>query len=251
MIYLLLQSHTTMRHQALPSTWVTPPLKIQDWAKQDRPREKLMQKGVNSLTDTELIAILLGSGTRDLSVVNLAQGLLKHHNHDLGELSKRSVKELQKFRGIGEAKAITIVSAMELSRRRREKEKLSKPRIGKSEDVYQLMQAELTDKLVEEFWIILLTRANCVIKKHLVSSGGTARLGVDPKVIFKIALEYSASNIILVHNHPSNDPRPSKRDIELTERLIEVGKKLELPVIDHVIFAEDSYFSFVDEHVLI
>ena len=239
-----------MRHQALPSTWVTPPLKIRDWAKQDRPREKLMQKGVNSLTDTELIAILLGSGTKNLSVVNLAQSLLKHHNHDLRELSKCSVKELQKFKGIGEAKAITIVSAMELSRRRK-KDTLSKPRINKSEDVYQLMQAELTDKLIEEFWIILLTRANYVIKKHLVSSGGPARLGVDPKIIFKIALEYSAANIILVHNHPSNNPRPSKRDIELTERLIEVGKKLDLPVLDHVIFTEDRYFSFVDEHLLI
>ena len=240
-----------MRHQALPSTWVTPPLKIRDWAEQDRPREKLMQKGANSLTDTELIAILLGSGTRDLSVVNLAQSLLKHHNHDLKILSKCSVKDLQKFRGIGEAKAITIVSAMELSRRRKEKEALSKPSINKSEDVYQLMQPELTDKLVEEFWVILLTRANCVIKKHLVSSGGTARLGVDPKVIFKVALEYSAAHIILVHNHPSNNPRPSKGDIELTERLIEVGKKLELPVRDHIIFADDGYFSFVDEHVLI
>ncbi|MEM7382868.1 MAG: JAB domain-containing protein [Bacteroidota bacterium] len=113
------------------------------------------------------------------------------------------------------------------------------------------MQAEFVDKLVEEFWIILLTRANFVIKKHLVSRGGTARIGVDPKVIFKIALEYHAASIILVHNHPSNNPRPSRLDIELTERLIEVGKKLGLPVVDHLIFAEDSYFSFVDEHVLI
>lgn len=243
--------HATIRHKALPNAWMTPHLKMQDWAKQDRPREKLMQKGASTLTDTELIAILLGSGTKNLSAVNLSQLLLKHHNHDLGELSKRSVKELQKFKGIGEAKAITIVSAMELSRRRREREALPKAKVNGSEDAYQLMQAELVDKLVEEFWIILLTRANSVIKKHLVSRGGTARIAVDPKVIFKIALDYHAASIILVHNHPSNNPRPSQLDIELTERLLEVGKKLGLPVLDHIIFAEDSYFSFVDEDLLI
>ena len=240
-----------MGNNALPNAWPTSYLKIQDWAKQDRPREKLMQKGASTLTDTELIAILLGSGTKNVSVVNLAQLLLKHHNYDLGELSKRSCKELQKFKGIGEAKAVTIVSAMELSRRRRERDALPKPKINRSEDTYQLMRAELVDKLIEEFWIVLLTRANFVIKKHLVSSGGTARLAVDPKVIFKLALDHHAASIILVHNHPSNNPKPSQLDIELTERLIEVGKKLGLPVLDHLIFAEDSYFSFADEHLLI
>jgi len=226
-------------------------LKIQDWAKEDRPREKLMQQGARALTDAELIGILLGSGIRNMSAVNLAQLILKHHNHDLGELSKRSVQELQKFRGIGEAKAITIVSAMELGRRRRERDGLAKPRVNSSKDIYQLMRMELADKLIEEFWVVLLTRANYVIKKHLVSSGGSASLAVDPKVIFKVALDHHAAGVILVHNHPSNNPKPSQFDIELTDRLIRGGKTLELPVLDHLIFAEDSYFSFADEHLLI
>lgn len=226
-------------------------LKIQDWAKDDRPREKLMQKGCSALTDAELIAILLGSGTKQISAVNLAQMVLKHHNHDLHELAKRSVQELQQFKGIGEAKAITIVSAMELGRRRKEQNTLERPRIHTSFDIYQLMKIELMDKLIEQFWIILLTRANYVIKKQLISSGGIAKLAVDPKVIFKTALDHHASTIILVHNHPSNNPKPSQMDINLTERLIHAGKVLDIPIIDHVIFTNDSYFSFADEQVLI
>jgi DNA repair protein RadC len=226
-------------------------LKIQDWAKEDRPREKLMQKGCGALTDAELIGILLGSGTKHLSAVNLAQLILKDHNHDLNELAKRSVKELQKFKGIGEAKSITIVSAMELSRRRKDQDVLQRPRINTAKDVYQLMKVELVDKLIEQFWIVLLTRANYVIKKHLVSSGGTARLAVDPKVIFKAALDHNASSIVLVHNHPSNNPKPSQMDIDLTERLMKAGKILDIPIIDHIIFTENKYFSFADEHLVI
>lgn len=210
-----------------------------------------MQRGSSALTDAELIGILLGSGIKNISAVNLAQLILKHHNHDLGELAKRSVKELQKFKGIGEAKAITIVSAMELGRRRREKDAHQKPKINSSSDIYQLMRMELIDKLHEEFWIILLTRANYVIKKHLVSIGGSAKIAVDPKVIFKVALDHNAASIVIVHNHPSNNPKPSQLDIELTDRLIKGGKILEVPVLDHIIFAEDSYFSFADEQVLI
>jgi DNA repair protein RadC len=226
-------------------------LKIQDWAKEDRPREKLMQKGCGALTEAELIGILLGSGTKHMSAVNLAQMILKHHHYDLNELAKRSVQELQKFKGIGEAKAITIVSAMELGRRRKEQTTFQKPKISSSYDIYQFMKMELMDKLVEQFWIILLNRANYIIKKQLVSSGGTARLAVDPKVIFKTALDHYASSIILVHNHPSNNPKPSQMDIDLTERLIKAGKVLDIPIIDHVIFAENGYVSFADEHILI
>lgn len=226
-------------------------LRIQDWAKADRPREKLMQHGSGSLTDAELLGILLGSGTRHISAVSLAQFMLKEHNHDLNELAKRSVKELQKFKGIGEAKSITIASAMELSRRRSDKSIFQKPRINSAYDIYQLMRMELGDKLVEEFWIVLLTRANFVIKKHLVSRGGAANLSVDPKVIFKTALDHQAASIVLVHNHPSHNPRPSQLDIALTERLIKGGKILDIPVMDHVIFTERAYFSFADEQMLI
>jgi len=226
-------------------------LKIQDLAKADRPREKLIQKGTSALSEAELIGILLGSGTKNLSAVGLAQAILKQHNNDLNELAKRSVKELQKFKGIGEAKAVTIVSAMELSRRRQISEKAEKPRVVTSRSVYELMKPELSDKLTEEFWMILLTRANYVIKKQLISSGGTAQLSVDPKVIFKIALDHHAASMILVHNHPSNKPKPSELDIQLTERLAKAGKILDIPILDHIIFTEDSYFSFADEHLVI
>lgn len=226
-------------------------LKIQDWAQEDRPREKLMQKGAGALSEAELIAILLGSGTRNLSAVALAQSILQQHHNDLNELAKRSVKELQKFKGIGTAKAVTIISAMELTRRRKNQHKLEKPKIEKSKDIYELMKTALSDKLTEEFWIILLTRSNHVITKHLVSSGGTAQLAVDPKVVFKIALDHHAASIILVHNHPSNNPKPSQLDIQLTERFMQGAKLLDIPILDHVIFAEDKYFSFADEHVVI
>ncbi|MEO1301159.1 MAG: DNA repair protein RadC [Bacteroidota bacterium] len=243
---------TIMEHKELINDASATTLKIQDWAKEDRPREKLIRKGPSTLTDTELIAILLGSGTKNLSVVNLAQQLLKHHNYDLGAIAKLSIQELQKFKGIGEAKAIAIVSAMELGRRRQVKTPVpNKHKITTSRDTYLFMQSELVDKVVEEFWIILLTRGGFVIEKHLVSRGGTARLSVDPKVIFKVALDHRAASIILVHNHPSNNPKPSQLDIELTERLIEVGKKLGLPVLDHLIFTEEGYFSFSDEDLLL
>jgi DNA repair protein RadC len=226
-------------------------LKIQDLAKEDRPREKLIQKGTSALSEAELIGILLGSGTKNLSAVGLAQSILKQHNNDLNELAKRSVKELQKFKGIGEAKAVTIVSAMELGRRRKTSEKLQKPKIDSSRDAYELMKIDLADKLTEEFWILLLTRTNYVIKKHLISSGGTAQLAVDPKIIFKTALDHHAASIILIHNHPSNNCQPSELDIKLTERLTKGGKILDIPILDHIIFTEDSYFSFADEHLVI
>jgi len=238
-------------NQVKPLTTTVTYLKIQEWAKEDRPREKLIIKGPHALSEAELIGILIGSGTKNLTAVGLAQYILQQHNHDLHQLAKKTVKELQKFKGIGEAKAVAIVSAMELGRRRKEMEKKERPKIESARDTYILMQPELADKLVEEFWIVLLNRANQVIKKHLVSSGGTARLAVDPKVIFKIALDYQAAAIILVHNHPSNNIQPSQLDIQLTERLIKGGKILDIPILDHIIFSDTGYFSFADEHVLI
>eukprot|EP01132_Coremiostelium_polycephalum_P000155 gene155-208_t len=226
-------------------------LKIQELAKEDRPREKLIYKGPRVLSEAELLGILLGSGTKNLSAIGLAQSILKHHNYDLNELAKRSVKELQKFKGIGEAKAVAIVSAMELSRRRTSNTPQQQPRIISSFDAYELMKADLLDKVVEEFWIITLTRANYVIKKHLISSGGTAQLAVDPKVVFKTAIDHYAAGIVLVHNHPSQHPKPSRLDIQLTERLVTGGRILDVPIIDHIIFAGSSYFSFADEHLVI
>jgi|694.fasta_scaffold20475_2 DNA repair protein RadC len=227
-----------------------PHLRIQDLAKADRPREKLMQKGNTVLTDAELLGILIGSGTAKVSAVNLAQLILKHYDNDLNLLARCSVKELQQFQGIGEAKAITIVSAMELGRRRTNQNMSLRPRIYDSSSVYHFIRPELLDKPVEEFWIILINRANYLIKKQFISSGGLTTTFADPKVVFKVALDYQTAGIILAHNHPSGNPEPSVKDIALTKKLIDGGKLLDIAVLDHIIIAGSSYFSFADEKLL-
>ena len=226
------------------------PLRIQDWAKADRPREKLMQKGSMVLTDAELLGILIGSGTSRVSAVNLAQLILKHYDNDLSLLAKCSVKELQQFKGIGEAKAIAIVSAMELSRRRPDQTTSLRPRLCDSSSVYHFIRSELLDKPIKEFWIILINRANYLIKKQFISSGGLTTTSADPKIVFKAALDYKTAGIILVHNHPSGNPAPSAQDIALTKKLIDGGALLDITVLDHIIVAGSTYFSFADEKLL-
>jgi len=216
-------------------------------AEEDRPREKLLLKGKAALTDAELIAILIGSGTTSLSAVDLARNILRSVDNDLGSLARMTVKDLQRFKGIGEAKAISIVSALELGRRRKETEPRKKIKILGSGDVYQLMKAELQDETVEFFYAVFLSNANLVIRKQLISQGGTAATIVDPKVIFKHAMDHFAASIILVHNHPSGNLKPSRQDMELTKKLVAAGKSLDLPVLDHVIFGDSGYFSFADE----
>jgi DNA repair protein RadC len=226
-------------------------IKIAALAEEDRPREKLLLKGKAVLSDAELIAILIGSGTRDLSAVDLARHILSTVNYDLGQLAKLGIKDLQRFKGIGEAKVISIVSALELGRRR--KLQIDQPKrikITSSQDVYQLMKPELMDETVEHFYVVLLSRANHVIKKQLISKGGTTATVADPKLIFKHALDNLASSIILVHNHPSGSLKPSDQDRRLTNKLKEVGINLEVPVVDHVIFTDLAYFSFADEGLL-
>ncbi|MFD2202568.1 RadC family protein [Shivajiella indica] len=226
-------------------------IKISHLAEEDRPREKLLLKGKSVLSDAELIAILLGSGTKSLSAVDLAKHILSSVNHDLSLLAKLSISDLKKFKGIGEAKAITIVSALELGRRRKlVTASAQKVKIASSGDVFNLMKPELMDEHVEYFYILLLNRANYVIKKQLISKGGTSGTVADPKIIFKHALDNLASSIILVHNHPSGNIKPSEQDRRLTSRLKEVGKNLEVPVLDHVIFTDVAYFSFADEGLI-
>lgn len=222
-------------------------IKISQLAEEDRPREKLLLKGKSALTDAELIAILIGSGTPSVSAVDLAKYILAYVNYDLRALAKLSIQDLKKFKGIGEAKAISIIAAMELGRRRKDSEPVSKPIITCSQEIYDLMRPELLDEQVEHFYIILLNRGNRVIKKHLVSQGGTAGTIVDSKIVFKIALEYLAQSIILVHNHPSGNTSPSEQDKRLTQRLVKIGRELDLPVLDHVIFTDSGYFSFADD----
>ncbi|WP_421976987.1 RadC family protein [Roseivirga seohaensis] len=225
-------------------------LNILKWAEEDRPREKLLLKGKAALSDAELIAILIGSGSRELSAVDLSKKILGHSNHDLNTLAKQSVTELQQFKGIGEAKAISIVSALELGRRRKSFESDKKLKITNSKDVYELMKPELMDQPVEQFWVVMLKRNNEVIQKRVISLGGVSGTVADPKVIFKRALEDLASGIILVHNHPSGNLKPSQADIRLTEKLKNAGNLLEIPVLDHIIFTDDGYFSFADESLI-
>ena len=225
-------------------------LKIRSWAEEDRPREKLLLKGKSSLSDSELMAILIGSGTVSLSAVELSKQILSAANNNLNELAKLTVKDLQKFKGIGEAKAITIVAAMELGRRRKEADVNKKTKVTSSKDVYNYIIGDLQDLPHEEFWILTLNRSNLIIAKHKISAGGVSGTVADPKIIFKIALENLASSVILIHNHPSGNLKPSEADIRLTEKLKKSGKILDIPVLDHLIITDSSYYSFMDEHVL-
>lgn len=222
-------------------------LGILSWAEEDRPREKLLLKGRAALSDAELIAILIGSGSSELSAVDLSKKILLYVNHDLHALAKLSVNDLTQFKGIGEAKAISIVSALELGRRRKTTEATKRNKIQSSKDAYEVISQELLDLPTEQFWIILLNRSNYVIKKRPISQGGVSGTVADPKVIFKHAVDDLASGIILVHNHPSGNLKPSHADRQLTKKMVEAGKLLEIPILDHIIFTDNGYFSFADE----
>lgn len=225
-------------------------LGIKLWAEADRPREKLLLHGRRHLTDAELIAILIGSGNRDETAVDLSKRILASCDNHLDLLGKVSVKDLSKFRGIGEAKAIAIIAALELGRRRKEGESQSVMKITASRDAFDVLYPIFADLNHEEFWILILNRANIIIGKHLVSKGGMAGTVADPKVIFKTALENNAAYVILAHNHPSGNLKPSREDISLTKRLVEAGKILDLYVLDHLIFANMRYYSFGDEGLI-
>ena len=223
---------------------------IKSWAEQDRPREKLLIKGEAALSDAELVAILLGSGNKQQSAVELAQHILNHCGNNLNTLARLSIKDLQKFKGIGEAKAISIVSALEIGRRRRNIEPDQKVKIHSAQDTFNFIGGELMDLNHEEFWIILLKRNNEVIKKQMISKGGVSGTVVDSKIIFKIALEEMASGLVLVHNHPSGNLRASNEDIQLTKKIQTAGKSLDITLLDHVIIGGNSFYSLADEDLL-
>jgi DNA repair protein RadC len=220
---------------------------IRSWAEEDRPREKMRLKGKGALSDAELIAILIGTGTVDLSAVDIAKSMLLRVGNDLGQLAKLSMKDLISNRGIGEAKAITILAAMELGRRRKDQLPQKKTKIGSPEAVYIEMKPYLLDLQHEEFWILLLNQANMVIRPVQVSIGGVSGTVADTKMVFKIAIENMATAIILVHNHPSGNLTPSREDLELTRQFKEAGVILSLPVLDHLIFTDHGFYSFKDE----
>jgi DNA repair protein RadC len=229
----------------------TKKLPINQWAEDDRPREKLLNKGKGQLSKAELIAILIGSGSKNESAVELSKRILSSTKNNLAEMSRLTVTDFIKFNGIGEAKAISIVAALELGRRRREDDVLeNKNKVSSSNDAYNIFYPEMSDLAKEEFWILLLNRANHMLKKIRISEGGLTGTVADPKVIFKHALEHNASSIILAHNHPSNNLKPSQNDIDLTKKLVASGKLLEISVLDHLIIGSDTFFSFADESLI-
>lgn len=226
-------------------------ISIKSWAEEDRPREKLITKGRQSLTDAELIAILIGSGNKKETAVELSKRILKESgNNNLNELAKLTVNDLIKFKGIGEAKAISIVAALELGRRRKDSENKKREKIVLSNDAYKFIKPVFLDLPHEEFWTLLLNRSNHLIKKELISRGGVAGTVVDAKIIFKSAVENLANAIILCHNHPSGNIKPSDADIKLTKNLKEAGKLLEIQVLDHLIVTDTDYFSFADNGMM-
>ncbi|MNK13772.1 hypothetical protein D3C87_318640 [compost metagenome] len=220
------------------------------WAEADRPREKLLLNGRRHLTDAELIAILIGSGNRDESAVDLSKRILGFYNNDLDALGKVSVKDLSKFKGIGEAKAIAIVAALELGRRRKEATGRDVVKVVTSTDAFAVLQPVFADLNHEEFWILILNQANYLIGKQLISKGGMAGTVADPKIIFKTALEHNAAYVILAHNHPSGSLRPSQQDINITKKMVEAGRMLDLHILDHLIVTDKLFYSFGDEGLI-
>lgn len=222
---------------------------INQWAEDDRPREKLLLKGKNALSDSELLAILIGSGSRNESAVQLCQRILKSVDSNLTQLGKLSLSQLVQFKGIGEAKAISIMAALELGRRRRLEETTSLTQVTSSRIVFDLMQPLIGELPHEEFWVLYLNNSNKVIHKAQISKGGITGTVVDTRIIFKTAFEYYATSLILCHNHPSGKLMPSEADKQITKKIRVAGDVVEVKVLDHIIITEKGYYSFQDEGI--
>lgn len=225
-------------------------ISIKYWAEDDKPREKLMLKGRTALSDAELIAILINSGNTKETAVELAKRILRSCKDNLVELSKLTVNDLCKFNGIGPAKAISIVAALELGRRRRESEAVQLLKISSSKDVYDFFHSSVADESYEQFWILLLNRANKVIEKYCISEGGLTGTVADPRKIFKRALEKNAVALIICHNHPSGNIQPSDADIKLTKKIKNGGEIMDIQLLDHIIIGNEKYYSFADDGTL-
>ncbi len=225
-------------------------LRIKDWALEDRPREKLLSKGLKSLTDAELLAILIGSGQKNESAVEVAKKVLNLAQNNLNELGKLSISEFETIKGIGETKAITLISALELGRRRKLSESKEKYKIGGSKDAFNYMQPFLEDLSYEEFWVIYMNRSNRIIDQVKISQGGISGTVIDVRIILKHAIEKLASTIIICHNHPSGNLQPSKSDIQITSKLKEAAKFHDVELLDHLIICDSSYYSFADEGII-
>ncbi|MFY7740900.1 MAG: RadC family protein [Flavobacterium sp.] len=222
---------------------------INQWAEDDRPREKFLLKGKSSLSDSELLAILIGSGSRNESAVQLCQRILFSANNNLNQLGKLSIQQLTEFKGIGEAKAISIAAALELGRRRRSEEAITLDKITSSKVVFEIMQPIIGELPHEEFWVLYLNNSNKVIHKSQLSKGGITGTVVDSRIIFKTALEYNATSLILTHNHPSGKLLASDADKEVTKKLKLAGQQMDIFVLDHIIITENGYYSFNDNGI--
>lgn len=225
-------------------------LTIKDWAVEDRPREKMLHHGIGSLSDTELIAILLRSGNPEETAVELAQRILNMAQNNLNELGKFTIHQLTQVKGVGEAKAITLLAALELGRRRKSVEAINRERITSSRNVMEIFQPLLADLPHEEFWVLLLSRANKVLDRVRVSQGGVTGTVTDVKIIIRAAVEKLASAIIVVHNHPSGNPKPSNKDIAITEKLKQAVDFFDITLLDHLIITDSKCYSFADEGAL-
>jgi len=225
-------------------------LKITSWAVEDRPREKLIQKGTASLSDAELLAILISSGTKDKSAVDLGRELLGLVNNNLNSLGKLSIADLKKLNGIGTARAVTIAAALELGRRRKLAESPEVVQIKCSKDVADIFQPLLSDLVHEEFWILFLNRSNRVINRMKLSQGGISGTVTDVRMVMKKAIEYLASGIIVCHNHPSGNLNPSESDTRITQKIRDAGNLMDIQLLDHLIISDKDYYSFADNGVL-
>ncbi len=222
-------------------------LTIKSWAIDDRPREKLIAKGKSTLSDAELIAILIGSGNKKESAVGLSKRILAFVGNNLNSLAKLSIESLTRFNGIGEAKAISIITALELGKRRQFEQEYARPRIDSSKDVYTLMQPIIGELHHEEFWVLYINNSNTVIAKDQISKGGLTATIVDIRVLLKKAIETMCVAIIICHNHPSGKLKPSDADIDVTNKIDVAAKTLDIKLLDHLIITQKSYFSFADE----
>lgn len=220
------------------------------WAVNDRPREKLLAKGKAVLSDAELLAILIGSGNRNESAVALSKRILNAVENNINQLARLSIEQLMQFKGIGEAKAITIITALEFGKRRHFEQPLEKPTINSSHDAFALLQAVIGELPHEEFWVLYLNNSNKVLAKTQLSKGGITATMVDVRLLFKKAIELSAVAIIVAHNHPSGKTKPSTSDKELTQKIKASGKTLDIKLLDHLIITQNDYFSFADSMLL-
>jgi DNA repair protein RadC len=223
-------------------------LTIRDWAEDDRPREKMLRKGAQSLSDAELLAILIGSGSRNETAVELSRRILHDCHDNLNELAQLSITDLcKRFKGIGEAKAITIMAALEIGKRRKTSEILERKKITSSNDLFELFEPQLVDLLHEEFWLCLLNGANKVIEIKRLTQGGSRQTVVDVPMLLKMALEKSALAVVVAHNHPSGQNRPSHEDEVITKRIKSGCEAVGINLLDHIIIAKGQYYSFADE----